>query len=94
MRMKLLCPIEVLLDRLDSMALTTPRLVGRTVELAGIAARLEAAAVGHGGLVLISGEPGIGKSSLAITAAEQARQRGFQVALGRSRETDGAPAYI
>jgi DNA-binding SARP family transcriptional activator len=67
--------------------------VGRAGELAGLVAALDAACAGSGRLVLLSGEPGIGKSRLADALIEQARPRGARVAVGRSWEAGGAPAY-
>lgn len=70
-----------------------PRLVGRVAELARLTRRLDVTAAGHGGFVLISGEPGIGKSLLAAAAAELAERRDFDVRWGRCAETDGAPPF-
>lgn len=71
-----------------------PRFVGRDAELAGLGAALADAADGRGGgLVLISGEPGIGKTTLAGTFARRARGQGAQVAWGSSWEDGGAPPY-
>lgn len=75
------------------MAATMPELVGRAAELSAMAAHLDALSTGHGRLVLISGEPGIGKSRLAAAVADLARRRGFGVVLGRCQETEGAPPY-
>jgi DNA-binding CsgD family transcriptional regulator len=45
-------------------------LVGRTAERAGLLASLERCSEGHGGLVLISGEAGVGKSRLIAEALD------------------------
>jgi hypothetical protein len=68
-------------------------LVGRERELAQIAAALDGATAGRGQLVLLAGEPGIGKTSLADRAAALAAARGFTVLWGRCWEAGGAPAY-
>jgi hypothetical protein len=69
------------------------RFVGRTVELA----RLESAAAtlheGRGAFVVITGEPGIGKTALASSFAERVRCRGVRVLWGRAWEWGGAPPF-
>jgi len=67
--------------------------VGREQELAALAAGLDAATRGRGGLFLIAGEPGIGKSRLADEFAEVAREIGAFVLSGRCWEAGGAPPY-
>ena len=67
--------------------------VGRDPELRDGLAVIDDAAAGEGGVVLITGEPGIGKSRLADELGGRARERGFQVAWGRCWEAGGAPAY-
>ena len=54
-------------------------LVGRDAELARFVAWLNDLAAGTGQAVLLEGEPGIGKSSLARAATAMAEQQGFQV---------------
>jgi DNA-binding SARP family transcriptional activator len=57
--------------------------VGRTDELSGLEAILDAAAEAHGGLVLIAGRAGIGKTRLTAALADRARGRGATVLSGR-----------
>ena len=68
-------------------------LVGRERELAELTAALEAAEAGRGGLVLLAGEPGIGKTTLAQAFARFAVERGARLAWGRAWEAGGAPAF-
>jgi tetratricopeptide (TPR) repeat protein len=67
--------------------------VGRERELAQIVAGLEDAAVGRGRLMMLAGEPGIGKTSVADRVSATAAERGFTVLWGRCWEAGGAPAY-
>src|SRR3954449_12281246 len=68
-------------------------LLGRARELAELTSAFEDARAGRGGLVLIHGEPGIGKTRLARTLGDHAREAGAQVALARGWEGGGAPSY-
>jgi DNA-binding CsgD family transcriptional regulator len=68
-------------------------LVGRRAELAVLREYLHTVRERHCGLVLVAGEPGVGKTRLATEAADLARARGFHVAWAHCRETEGAPAY-
>jgi tetratricopeptide (TPR) repeat protein len=67
--------------------------VGRAPEFAQLVSALEDARSGHGSLVLVSGEPGIGKSRLIEEFADVARQRTCRVLIGRCWDGGGAPAY-
>ena len=67
--------------------------VGRERELAELLGALEDALAGRGRLVLVAGEPGIGKSRLADELIRRARARGARVLVGRCWEAGGAPAY-
>jgi DNA-binding SARP family transcriptional activator len=67
--------------------------VGRERELSALTAALDEALAGRGRLVLLEGEPGIGKSYLADQFIHTARQRGARVLAGRAWEAGGAPAY-
>jgi DNA-binding CsgD family transcriptional regulator len=68
-------------------------MVGRTHELAVLRSALGDAADGMGRLVLVVGEPGIGKTRLAQEIAGRALAAGHAVAWGRCVEADGAPPY-
>jgi eukaryotic-like serine/threonine-protein kinase len=73
----------------------TPRstFVGRERELAELAGGLDDAIAGRGRLILLAGEPGIGKSRLADELMGHARARRVRVLAGRCWEAGGAPAY-
>ncbi len=57
--------------------------VGRENERRSFVDSLERVLAGSGGVVLVEGEPGVGKTRLALEAAEDARWRGFEVSWGR-----------
>jgi predicted ATPase len=64
-------------------------LVGRQVELESLLSQLADAGRGAGGLALVEGEPGIGKSRLLAEVAELARRDGWAVLAGQAYDTDG-----
>src|SRR3954462_4147020 len=68
-------------------------LLGRGRELSELMAAFDEARAGRGGLVLVTGDPGIGKTRLARTLGEQAREAGAPVALARGWDGGGAPSY-
>lgn len=65
-------------------------LVARQLELSVMTEVLESAARGHGQGVLITGEPGIGKTRLLREARTMAEDRGLVVLRGRAVESGGA----
>jgi hypothetical protein len=70
-----------------------PELFGRQQEIDALSAQLSQALAGAGGCVLLSGEPGIGKTSLLDRLALDARAAGMLVAWGTCWDGDGAPGY-
>ena len=67
--------------------------VGRQREIAGLTAALDSSMTGHGRLVMLVGEPGIGKTRTAQELALEAEARGAQVIWGRCYEEDGTPPF-
>jgi hypothetical protein len=70
-----------------------PRLAGREREVAWLRAKLDGAQAGYGGLVLLGGEPGIGKTRSLFELAADASCREMQVCWGRCWESEGAPPF-
>ena len=67
--------------------------VGRERELAELRAAVDEARGGAGGLVLLVGEPGIGKTRTAEEVATYARVQGARVHWGHCHEGEGVPPY-
>lgn len=68
-------------------------LIDRESELAELTAALESAEGGTGRVVLLAGEPGIGKTRLASALVAEAESRGVPVWWGRGWEDGSAPAF-
>lgn len=68
-------------------------LIGRDREMGELGRALGRAVAGRGHLVLVSGEPGIGKSRLLDELTAQARQHQVTPVTGRCWEAGGAPPY-
>ena len=67
--------------------------VGREEERARLARRLAEALDGRGGVVMLAGEPGVGKTRLAEELARQADRQGFQVLWGHCFDGEWTPPY-
>ena len=67
--------------------------VGRRQELERLREAFDGARDGRGSLVMITGEPGIGKTRLARELEGYASEHGARVLWGRAHEAGGAPAY-
>jgi len=67
--------------------------VGREECIATLSAALDGAAAGSGAVVLVAGEPGIGKSRLLDRFADLALERDARVLIGRSHDAQGVPPY-
>ena len=69
-------------------------MVGRDRELASLLSGLDDAAARRGGLFLISGEPGVGKTRLANEVASVSESRRMRLLIGHCSEHDEAVAYL
>jgi tetratricopeptide (TPR) repeat protein len=69
------------------------RLIGREQAFASIAQALDDALAGHGQLLLIAGDAGIGKTALAGELLRTAPARGARVVWASCRQGEGSPAY-
>ncbi|MBI1813806.1 MAG: AAA family ATPase [Deltaproteobacteria bacterium] len=85
------CAVEF--ERAEGVALTTTPFVGRAAEIAKLRQKFDDARAGHGALVLLAGEPGIGKTRTADELVDYARAAGARVWQGRCVEGNWAPPY-
>jgi DNA-binding SARP family transcriptional activator len=67
-----------------------PALIGRDSELRTIRQLLESAAAGRGGIAMISGTPGVGKTAILTAALAEAQARGFRTGGGGAARIEGA----
>ena len=70
-----------------------PVLVGREAEVEALVGAVSRSAEGHGGLVFVVGEAGVGKSRLAAVAAEEAKAKGMAVLRGRAAPSPAPVPY-
>ena len=68
--------------------------VGRVAERAEVRRLLEQAVAGRGALVLVGGEPGVGKTRLSEEVLLEARQRGCLAITGHCYEMEGTSPFI
>src|SRR5215469_9838467 len=69
------------------------RFIGRADEMVVLRAAIDGAFGGQASLVMVAGEPGIGKTRLAEEAGAYARLVGAQVLVGRCYEGESASPY-
>src|SRR5665213_1309827 len=69
-------------------------LIGREAELKELLRKLDDALAGRGSMVMIGGEPGIGKTHLITAVLEEARHRGAYANVGHCYEMEGSPPYV
>ena len=67
--------------------------VGRDTERADLRRHVENAAAGRGALVMIGGEPGVGKTRITEELAEEAATLRMMTMIGHCAETEAAPPY-
>ena len=75
------------------MAAPAETFVGRLHELETLHGTLDQAFGGRGQIVMVAGEPGIGKTRIAQELARHAEEHGALVLWGRCHEEAGAPPY-
>ena len=68
--------------------------VGRATERNETRRWLEQSIAGHGGILLLGGEPGVGKTRLAEEVLAEGRQRGCLALTGRCYESAGTPPFM
>lgn len=71
----------------------SPPIVGRSAERILLYEQLGAIASGHGQLCIVSGEAGIGKTTLVQEVITEATRRHMQVLIGQSYDLMAAPPY-
>jgi DNA-binding CsgD family transcriptional regulator len=67
--------------------------VGRNYEIDALRTALDAAGAGNGRMVLLAGEPGIGKTRTALQFTHYVAERDARIVWGRCHEEAGAPPY-
>lgn len=68
--------------------------VGRSEERSLLRQAVDRAATGAGGVALIAGEAGLGKTRLVDEVAAEAKARGMFVVRGQCHDMEGAPPYV
>src|SRR5262249_31973510 len=68
--------------------------IGRDAELEQLTRQLDEALAGRGSLIMIGGEPGIGKTHLTAALLDAARLQGAFAITGHCYEMEGSPPYV
>jgi len=84
---------EVLYEHDPLAMLTVTPFVGREPESAALRKKLDHARVGTGGVAMLVGEPGIGKTRTIEEFCAHARSQGARVLAGRCYEGEWAPPF-
>jgi class 3 adenylate cyclase/tetratricopeptide (TPR) repeat protein len=82
------------LQRRGVMPSTLTPMVGRESEQANLRRAVDEALAGRGGLALVAGEAGVGKSRLVGEIGGEAEARGMRVLTGHCVEMESAPPYL
>ncbi|MGH2792721.1 MAG: ATP-binding protein [Actinomycetota bacterium] len=80
-------------EELTAPAVGRTPFVGRDSERADLRRFVEQAAAGRGALVMIGGEPGVGKTRITEETAEEAATRGMMALVGHCQETEAPLPY-
>jgi tetratricopeptide (TPR) repeat protein len=91
---KLINMREVLRKRDSSFIAQRMPFVGRQGEWSNILEALTQAAFGHGTLIMIGGEPGVGKTRLTEEVLNEAFPKGFLCLVGHCYEMQGGQPYM
>ncbi len=67
--------------------------VGRAETVEALHSRLEAARAGTGGVTLLVGDTGVGKSTLVAEHVRDVRARGIRLLIGRALALDDPPPF-
>lgn len=81
-------------DRVLEPQMLADNLAGRVAEMAALWRHYQAAATGQFRIVLLAGEPGIGKTRLLHYLVGQAAQAGATTLWGGASQTEGMPPYL
>lgn len=78
----------------ESPAFAQIPLIGRELEFTELKRLLGEAQAGRGSMVMIGGEPGIGKTHLTRAILDEAKHRGAVGVVGHCYEMEGSPPYV
>ncbi len=85
--------LQFSVGRRSSLAASRPRLSGRDQELGELVEALEKASRGRGGFVVLTGDAGIGKTTLLEALQDATETTDARFVWGTCWEEGGAPAY-
>ncbi|HYO39587.1 MAG TPA: BTAD domain-containing putative transcriptional regulator [Nocardioidaceae bacterium] len=87
-------PVEAAVGSSSSLSAPLADIVGRTREMSVMESRLDVlVSRATGSMLLLAGEPGVGKTTLLEALATRARERGVAVHRGRSPAATGGPPF-